>query len=115
MTLWPTWFESSVCQTPMTPVITGIATIPATRAVSSLDVLLRDCDVEHLAQEERRDDADRGGEHDERTHRGKPCSIRTNSGKILRRLALRTAGSAGRTGGSSGIEESNRRPGTSER
>ncbi len=36
MTLWPTWFERSVCQTPMTPVITGIATIPATRAVSSL-------------------------------------------------------------------------------
>ena len=35
MTLWPTWFESSVCQTPITPVTIGIATIPATSAVSS--------------------------------------------------------------------------------
>ena len=23
MTLWPTWFDSSVCQTPMTPVTIG--------------------------------------------------------------------------------------------
>ncbi len=36
MTLWPTWFESSVCQTPMTPVTIGITTIPATRTLRSL-------------------------------------------------------------------------------
>ena len=34
MTLWPTWFESSVCQTPSTPVTIGIATMPATSIVS---------------------------------------------------------------------------------
>ena len=35
MTLWPTWFDSSVCQTPMTPVTMEIATIPATSPVRS--------------------------------------------------------------------------------
>ena len=34
MTLWPTWFESSVCQTPMTPVTIAIAIMPATSQVS---------------------------------------------------------------------------------
>ena len=28
MTLWPTWFESSVCQTPTTPTTIAIAIIP---------------------------------------------------------------------------------------
>jgi hypothetical protein len=28
ITRWPTWFESSVCQTPSTPVTTAIAIIP---------------------------------------------------------------------------------------
>ena len=34
MTLCPTWFERSVCQTPRTPVTIGIATMPATSMVS---------------------------------------------------------------------------------
>ena len=33
ITFCPTWFESSVCQTPSTPVTIGIATIPATSTV----------------------------------------------------------------------------------
>ncbi len=28
MTRWPTWFDSSVCQTPSTPPTTAIAIIP---------------------------------------------------------------------------------------
>jgi len=35
MTAWPTWFESSVWKTPIAPVTIGIATMPATSAVSS--------------------------------------------------------------------------------
>ena len=35
MTAWPTRFESSVCQTPSTPVTIGIATMPATSAMRS--------------------------------------------------------------------------------
>ena len=54
MTLWPTWFERSVCQTPMTPVTIGIATMPATSGVSRRDVLVGDRLVEHLAEQERR-------------------------------------------------------------
>ena len=36
MTLWPTWFESSVWKTLTAPVMIGIATIPATSQVSRL-------------------------------------------------------------------------------
>ncbi len=34
MTAWPTWFESSVWKTPITPVTIGMRIIPATRTVS---------------------------------------------------------------------------------
>ncbi len=34
MTLWPTWFDSKVEKTPNTPVMIGIATMPATSTVS---------------------------------------------------------------------------------
>ena len=77
MTLWPTWFERSVCQTPMTPVTIGIATIPATSDAEQPHVLLGNRDVEHLPQEERRDDADRGGEDDEREDDTEPRAVRT--------------------------------------
>ena len=40
-------------------------------------VPLGDRDVEHLAQQERRDDADRGREHDERAHGREPRAVRT--------------------------------------
>ena len=76
MTLWPTWFESSVCQTPMTPVTIGIATMPATSAREQPHVPVRDRDVEHLAQQERRDDADPRREHDERADGAEPRAVR---------------------------------------
>ena len=31
MTRWPTWFESSVCQTPITPPAIAIAIMPPAR------------------------------------------------------------------------------------
>ena len=40
------------------------------------DVLLRDRDVEHLAQQERRDDADRRGEDDQRADRAEARAVR---------------------------------------
>ena len=74
ITLCPTWFDSKVEKTPSAPVMIGIATIPATRTVEQADVLLGDRDVEHLAEEERRDDADRGRDDDDarRPRRNRP-------------------------------------------
>ena len=37
MTRWPTWFESSVCHTPRTPLTIAIAIIPAAYSESSLE------------------------------------------------------------------------------
>ena len=73
MTAWPTRFESSVCQTPSTPVTIGIATMPATSPMRSpistvacaASTCRPDRGVEHLAQQERRDDAERRRDHDQ--------------------------------------------------
>ena len=72
MTRWPTALEIHVWATPMTPVATEIATIPPTSSGEQRGVALGDRLVEHLAQQERRDHAEPGGEQDQREQPGQP-------------------------------------------
>ena len=75
MTFWPTTLESHVCPTPRTPVATEMAIIPATSSASSLVVVLRDRDVEHVPQQEWGDDPQPCRERDEREHRRQPPPV----------------------------------------
>ena len=76
MTLWPTWFESSVCQTPMTPVTIGIATIPATSTVSSRMFSSGIATSSTSRSRNGEIDADRGREDDERADGAEPRAVR---------------------------------------
>ena len=58
MTRWPTWFESSVCQTPSTPVDDRDRDHPDCVEGQLGGVLVADR-LQHAAQQERRDDAQR--------------------------------------------------------
>ncbi len=112
MTLWPTWFESSVCHTPSTPVTIGIATMPATSIVS------RPTSSSGIATSST--SRSRNGEMTpspaERTMSPETAPSRALYGRksrtMRRKFAFRTAGSAGRSGGSSEVKQLKRRPGT---
>ena len=112
MTLWPTWFESSVCQTPMTPVTIAIAIMPATSQVSRR-VSLSGIATSSTSRS-RNDGMTPSAAEKTMSAQTAPSRARygRKSGKIRRRFAFRTAGSDGRCGGSSDVNESNRRPGT---
>ena len=71
ITRWPTWFESSVCQTPSTPVTIAITIIAAASIESCLVSLSLDR-LQHAAQQERGRDAEDRGEDDQAEDGGEP-------------------------------------------
>src|SRR5436305_754821 len=100
MTRWPTWFDSSVWMTPRTPVTTAIAIIPP--AFHEI-VALSWCTIAFRTRRNRNAGT---------TPRAAVTTISArspdrrrqyglNSGPMRRRLARRTAGSAGRSAGAS--------------
>jgi hypothetical protein len=111
MTLCPTWFDSSVCQTPRTPVTIGIATMPATRAVSRPT---RCCGIATSSTSRSRNGETTPSAAETKISPETAASrlryVR-NKRTMRRKFARRTAGSAGRSGGSSRAKESKRRPG----
>ena len=99
ITRWPTWFESSVWTTPRMPVTTAIAIIPAALTESTRVSLLPDR-LEHVLEQERRHDAERGRHHDQqqdarephpvgREERPDPPQVRAPDGGIRRTLGGR--------------------------
>src|SRR3954451_8474631 len=100
MTRWPTWFEKSVCTTPRAPVTIAMAIIPPAANESSLVSLLPIASNTRLSR-----NAGTTPRPAERTIRARtPPSLSrygVNRPPIRRRLARRTAGSAGRSGGAS--------------
>src|SRR5688500_18143756 len=96
----------------MTPVAIAIAIMPATGQVSSRVSL---SGIATSSTSRSRNDGMTPSAA-ENTMRAETAPSRAlygrKSGKIRRRLAFRTAGSDGRGGGSSGANESKRRPGT---
>ena len=120
ITAWPTRFVSSVCHTPSTPVTIGIATIPATRAVrrprSTLACAVSGSTWIAVSSTARRRNGEMTPSPAETTIRPQTSARRArygpNSRMIRRRFALRTAGSAGRSGTSPVAKASKRRPGT---
>src|SRR6188472_2349147 len=120
MTAWPTRFVSNVCQTPITPVTIGIATIPATRAVrrprSTLACEVRGSIWIAVSSTARSRNGEMTPSPAEITISPQTSARRArygpNSRMIRRRFALRTAGSAGRSGASPVAKASKRRPGT---
>ena len=112
MTLWPTWFESSVCQTPMTPVTIGIATIPATSAVRR-PTFSSGMATSRISRSKNGETTPTAAETTMSAHTRPSRALYGRKRRTIRRkLALRTAGSAGRSGGSLLVNESKRRPGT---
>src|SRR4029079_11735032 len=120
MTACPTRFVRSVCQTPITPVTIGIATIPATRAVRRPSSTVA-CPVSGstwiaVSSTARRRNGEMTPSPAEMTIRPQTSARRgrygPNSRMILQRFALRTAGSAGRSGASPVTKAAKRRPGT---
>ena len=99
ITRWPTWFESSVWTTPRIPMTTAIAIIPAARYE------IRDESESPIAfRRSRSRNAGTTPSAAAKTISARTAESRslygTKSRTIRRRFARRTAGSAGRSGGS---------------
>src|SRR5436190_388315 len=100
MTRWPTWFESSVCTTPRTPVTIAIAIIPPAatdRTVVSLSVIASRM---RLSRKAGRTPSPAETTISSRTPPSRSL-YGAKSRPMRRRFAWRRAGSAGRSGASS--------------
>ena len=75
MTRWPTRLESHVWTTPSTPVAIAMPIMPGDERDQQPVVVLRDRDVEDVAQQERRDDAEAGGDDDQDQDRRQPAPV----------------------------------------
>ena len=98
ITRWPTWFESSVCQTPRSPVTIAMAIIPAASTDRRVVSLALDR-LQHAAQQERRQ---RRRAPAERRISPRTTERRRRYGRkrpaMRRRFARRTAGRPDRSG-----------------
>jgi hypothetical protein len=101
ITRWPTWFETSVWMTPRMPVTIAITIIPAAANDSSLVSFRPIASRTRLSRK-----AGMTPSPAETMIRARSAPSRSRygqkSGPIRRRFALRTAGSAARSGGASG-------------
>ena len=74
ITRWPTWFESSVCHTPRTPVTIAIAIIPRRGRATARRVVALDR-LQDAAQQEGGHDAESGRDEDQPQDHAEPAAI----------------------------------------
>ena len=99
ITRWPTWFDRSVCHTPRTPMTIAIRIIPAAKR----DICLELCSPIACRRSRSRKAGTTPSAAETRINPSTTPSRRRygrNSRAIRLRFARRTAGSAGRSGGS---------------